>query len=593
MNRKFLKLLSLMLVLVIFTLTFAGCGKKKGDKVDIGYISGNYQMIIDSVDEINCDYLLVYRASAGFGDIDAFVDFMERLSASSSYTFQICPDTLNVTDAKQKIILLGNTSYAESDKTIEIMEAIRSDNYYDYLLRGYENTLSINWVSKFGRDDAFNYVLNSLLNNGFGKTFNEDFSYLYLSDRRDTPVVTIDDINIIQYSVVVPTAATYIEYSAAEKLVRAIKDATGEEIPLVTDAAEESRYEILIGETNRGETYVTSFFATKRYSIAQYSTKLILRGGQVEATTKAVTDFTTSVRNAAITAEPLHIRSNYVKTGSITTLGGDYFDGYSLVYCDEFNADSLDTKQWTLENGAITSFGDFGYLMNFSSKAVKTDGKNAIIKTYLSDDGYVSGHMTTEKAFSFKYGYIETRIRTRCANGVWLKMLLTNQNDSGDKISQIDVFNLYGRGDSVFASAGTLEKKTYYSNYLKLMEPSFETYRSGAFLNGEPANPDEYHTYGVEWTEDYVRFFLDGVSYGTVELTADKYKDLRTEMYIDFIGGVNLTELTANDEECNWPINLDVDWVRVYQKPDGVRTDRIEAAAKAEAEANKKAEAKK
>jgi beta-glucanase (GH16 family) len=172
-------------------------------------------------------------------------------------------------------------------------------------------------------------------------------------------------------------------------------------------------------------------------------------------------------------------------------------------------------------------------------------------------------------------------------------MLLTNQNDSGDKISQIDVFNLYGRGDSVFASAGTLEKKTYYSNYLKLMEPSFETYRSGAFLNGEPANPDEYHTYGVEWTEDYVRFFLDGVSYGTVELTADKYKDLRTEMYIDFIGGVNLTELTANDEECNWPINLDVDWVRVYQKPDGVRTDRIEAAAKAEAEANKKAEAKK
>lgn len=588
MNRRFLKLFSLLLVVVILLLNFSGCKKKDGNKVDIGYISGNYQMIIDSVDKINCDYLLVYHESASFAEIDSFVDFLEKLSASSSYTFQICPDTLNVTDGNQKIMLLGNTNYTQSSTSRDLMDAIRSDNYYDYLLHGYGNTLSVNWVSKFGREDAFNYIINTLLNNGFDKSFEKSYSYLYLSDRRDTPVVTVDDINIIQYSVVVPTAASFIERNAAEKLVRAIKDATGVEIPLITDAAEESRYEILVGDTNRGETYVTSFFATKRYAIAQYSTKLILRGGRIEATSKATADFTDMVRSAAITAEPLHIRANYVKSGSITTLGGDYFDGYSLVYSDEFNNSTLDTKQWLLENGAMTTYGNSGFLMNFSSKAFKMNGKEMVIKTQLGSDGYISGHASTQKSFSMQYGYVEAKVRTRSTPGLWMKMMLTDQYDGKDKISQIDVFNIYGMGDSVFASTGTLESKSYYSNYLKLIDPTFETYRSTAYLSGEPLNEDEYHTYGVEWTEDYIRFFLDGVSYGTVELSADKYKDLKSEMYLDFICGVNLTELMANDETAAWPVEFAVDWVRVYQKPNGIRTDRIAAAEKAEAEANKK-----
>ena len=114
------------------------------------------------------------------------------------------------------------------------MEGIRANNYYDYLISGYNNTLSVMWMSKFGREDAFNYILTNLLNNGFNKTFKNGYSYMYLSDRSDTPVVTINDINIIQYSVVVSGSPSFIERNAAQRLVRVIKEATGVEIPLVT-----------------------------------------------------------------------------------------------------------------------------------------------------------------------------------------------------------------------------------------------------------------------------------------------------------------------------------------------------------------------
>jgi hypothetical protein len=560
----------------MISLSFVGCDEEKpGDKVDIGYISGTYQMIIDSVDKINCDYLLVYRSNASYSELDSFVDFLEKLSSSSSATFQICPDTLNVTDANQKIILLGNTLYNESTETANLMENIRSNNYYDYLLRGYHNTLSVCWMSKYGREDAFSYILSNLLNNEFEKKFNNDYSYMYLSDRSDTPVVTIDDINVIQYSVVMSGSPSYIERSAAQRLVRAIKEATGVEVPLVTDAVEESRYEILIGDTNRGQTYVTQFFATKRYAIAQYSSKLILRGGQIEATSEAVIKFAQMIENASITAEPVHIKPNFCETGSISTYGGDNFGGYELVFSDEFNSQEINTNKGLIEDGAIVGYGDAAGLMHFKPSQVKIDGNNLVVSTILGDTGYVSGHITTQKSFSMKYGYVEVRAKMRAVPGFWAKMVLINQNDSLKNISQIDVFNSIASNDTIFASAGILESDTYYTKYLDLLDPKYEAYRSGSFEYEKVLNDDEYHTYGVEWTPDYIRYFIDGVSYGTVEIGTEKFKELReTELYLDFTMGVNLTEQVAIDEVAMWPLDVCIDWVRVYQREGSTNTDR-------------------
>lgn len=571
MKYKLLRTLCVAVSMVMLVLSFAACGKDdENDAVSIGgYQANKYSMIVDSVDKINCDYLLVYNDKASYAEVDACMDLLETLSNTVNATFQICPDSLTVTDANQKMIVLGVTGYAESEKSVAVMDAIRNNNYYDYMLRSYGNILTVNWISKFGREEAFGYLVDTVFDDNAESAFDGEYSYLYLNDRSDSPVVTIDDVNIEEYSVVLPSAPSYMERMNAEKLVKAIKDATGVEVPLVTDVMEESTYEILIGDIiGRGESAVTSFFSDKRYALVQYGTKFILRGGQVEATSAAVAILTGMINHAAVTAEPVHLSYGYCKTGSIGVNSTNNFNGYSLVYSDDFESSIIDKSIWNVNDIEIPSYGIAPSIMYYRPKNVSLMNGNLILSTYLGSDGYVSGWMDTYNTVRMKYGYFEIKARFRTAPGYWVKMMLTDHYDNKDTVTQIDVFNSLAAKESVFASLGEMDQETYYQDYIKLIEPSYiEGYRSGQLAYDQQLNDAEYHTYGVEWTDDYVRFFIDGVPYGTVETTDEKYDYLNKELYLSLFVGVELTDQATDDETAQWPAPYEIDWVKVYQKP--------------------------
>ena len=569
LKNKFLRIISAVLSAAL-CLGLAGCGDSSnghGNTVSIGYSSGRHDMIVDSSDKIKCDYLLVYHSTAGYSEIDACIDLLEKMSGMSKSTFQICPDTLTVTNPDQKIILLGSTSYGESDKSSSIIGAIRRNNYYDYMLRSYGNVLTVNWVSKYGREAAFNYLTDNILASDLSAPFGSDYSYLYLSQRSDSPVVTVDDVNIVQYSVILPSAPSYIERTTAELLVKALKDATGTELPLVTDAVEESTYEILIGDTNRGATYVTSFFAERRFAVAEYGSKLILRGGNIESTVAAVSVLTDMITNAVITAEPVHLRSGYCRTGSSLGYTKNNFGGYTLKYSDEFNSTAIDSGIWNTPVNAIPTYGSAPSIMYYEPENVKVDGNNLVIRTDLGSDGYVTGAVDSYDKMRFKYGYFEVKVKFRTAPGYWVKLMLTNQKERKDTVTQIDVFNSIASNEYVFGSLGVLSQDKYYQEFLKLNDPKYECYRESNTLDyGQVLNDGEFHTYGVEWTPEYIKFYIDGKSYGTVEATDSKFKGLDTELYPEFFVGVEMTDQLADDEAAQWPADYTIDWVRLYQK---------------------------
>ena len=561
-------MISVLLVALIFISAFSACGKNgSGNTVSIPYQSGKREMIVDSSDKINCDYLLVYHETASYNEIDAFIAFLEQLSLKqTSLTFQLCPDSLMVPKKNQKMILLGDTSYTQSITSGTIVDGVRNNNYYDYLLRMYDNCLTVNWESRYGREDAFNYILNTLLTASFGDIFNTDYSRLYLSSRSDFPVVTIDDINIIQYTVVVPKSPSYVEMDAAERLVSAIKDATGVEVPLVTDDADESTYEILVGNTNRGETYVASFFAAQRFAIAQYGTKLILRGGQIEATATAAAILSQNIRNSMITAAPLHMKSGYYLTGNTEKYNFGLMGGYELVYSDDFNSHDLDTEIWNAESLGLPTYGLAPSILEYNSKNVSANGAELVLSTYLGSDGYVTGNATTHGKLSFQYGFLEMRAKFHTAPSYWVKAILTNQLAKDDSVIQIDIFNSMANNEKIFASAGILSSGDYYDNFLELNDPTYECYRETTLKNGETFNDEQYHTYGVEWTETYVRFFLDGKAYGTVELTDQKYFEFRQALYLELSATVEMFDQEPDDEAAQWPTEFGIDWIRLYQK---------------------------
>lgn len=560
------------LIAVLFCGLFSGCGGKNGNSVNTGLPAGRYDMIIDSADDIKCDYLLVYHSAATYSEIDACIDLLEQLSHSSDNTYQICPDSLLVEDSNQKMILLGATTYSESTVSDSIMDDIRANNYYDYLLRSYDNRLCISWVSKFGRDDAFQYLLGTILPSGLDSVYNTDYSRLYLSDRSDSPVVTIDDVNILQYSIIIPSAASLVEKSSAESLAETIESATGVKIPVYPDSTETSTYEILVGDTNRGETYVTSFFAVNRYAIAQYGTKLILRGGQIDASSTAVSVFSGMIDHALVTAEPLHIKAGYCKTGTadVATLGA--LDGYKLIYSDEFDGKEPNEAIWSPVDSFVSAYGLGSGFTFYNAKNISMTGDALRLTTYCGSDGYVAARADTFDKFSFKYGYLEVRAKFNVASGYWVQMMLTDTDAKLDTVSQIDVFNSMKDNTTIFSSSGIWGSEDYYNDYLKMYDKTYENFRSYKLPDNKVFYDDEYHTYGIEWTESYIRYYIDGESYGTVEITDGKYKDLKKEMYIMFITNVSMTEDFVDDEQANWPTYYDIDWIRLYQRDGGTYT---------------------
>lgn len=571
MNFKSIRAIAFILMTIMILSLFSACGDSQqstleGNTVSLIYKTDKHEIVVDSSEKINCDYLLVYHNGSNYSEIDACLEFLEKLSKQSNATFQICPDNLNIPKPDQKVILLGDTVYAESQKSASVINEIRTNNYYDYLIRTYGNKVTVNWVSKYGREDAFERLMSAVSDKGLNDIYKSNYSCLYLSERSDFPVVTIDDINIVQYAVVLPSAPTYAERYCAQELVETIQQVTGTTVPVVTDDAEESQYEILIGDTSRGESYITSFFAPDRYAIAQYGTKLVLRGGKGDATAKAVTIFNEFISNSVITAEPLHLKSGYYKIGNASSYSKEIFGGYKLVYADEFDSNTFNTNIWRSFDGYIQSYGIGSAFMYYYPERIKVNGRNLVIDTQLNNEGYTSGRVLSDEGMTFKYGYLEVRAKFPSASGFWGKMLLSNENYKGKTVSQIDVFNTCKEPNKIFASTGVLGSDDYFETHRGLADPSYDCYRSYTLPEGKYFNEDEYHTYGVEWTAEYIRFFIDGQSYGMVEITDNKYKELHEELYIVFDVGVGTTGDYIDDESAQWPAQYSIDWVRLYQK---------------------------
>ena len=91
----------------------------------------------------------------------------------------------------------------------------------------------------------------------------------------------ISGVSVREYSIVVPAECDVFTAYAAELLQDYVDDKTGIEIPIITDASEESDYEFLIGETNRAESVLASSAVTlgnNQYLLKQDGGKIVMLG---------------------------------------------------------------------------------------------------------------------------------------------------------------------------------------------------------------------------------------------------------------------------------------------------------------------------
>ena len=174
---------------------------------------------------------------------------------------------------------------------------------------------------------------------------------------------------------------------------------------------------------------------------------------------------------------------------------------------------------------------------------------------------YTSSRITTKNKKNFKYGKIEARIKMPKFKGVWpaFWMLGANQDSVGwPKCGEIDIMEAINDENLVY---GTL----HWFN-----DPGNNNADSGSSV--AVADRTEYHVYGVEWTADKLRWYVDGKVYRTMDVSNDSFSEVRKEYFVIFNMAIGGQWPGYNIDETAFPATMEVDWVRAYKKVEETTT---------------------
>lgn len=242
-------------------------------------------------------------------------------------------------------------------------------------------------------------------------------------------------------------------------------------------------------------------------------------------------------------------------------------EGYELVWSDEFGGDKLGSD-WTHE------VQKSGWVNNELQNYVNTayDGKfvtevgNGILKIncFKASDGKIySGRIYAKVNTGWKYGIFEARIKLPKGKGTWpaFWMMPVNNDFAANpwpKCGEIDIMEEVGYHPNYTSSSIHCESYNHVMNTQKTAERLCE----GA--------QDEFHLYKLEWTEDYIRTYVDDKL--LLNFPNDGKNNVSTWPFtrafypiLNLAWGGSWGGAQGVDEKC-LPATMEVDYVRVFQK---------------------------
>jgi beta-glucanase (GH16 family) len=260
-------------------------------------------------------------------------------------------------------------------------------------------------------------------------------------------------------------------------------------------------------------------------------------------------------------------------------------ENYALVWSDEFDQGAApDSNTWKFDNRGPMR-GDNVEHEYYTPANITIQNGVAVIearkeKTKQGDVTwpYTSGWMSTEGKKSFKYGYIEVRIKAPFGKGVWSAFWTLGENLNTaywPACGEMDFFyNNYGspftgdsKSDSVFSSAcnfqsaggGVVYNKKQYAY-------SEELYK-------------DYHLYAILWDSAFVEYYFDDKVFWSRTETPGIIQSNNIDAFHQphcFIANVAVAGDPDSMKSPNrldtavFPQRMYIDYVRVYEKSTGI-----------------------
>jgi beta-glucanase (GH16 family) len=244
-----------------------------------------------------------------------------------------------------------------------------------------------------------------------------------------------------------------------------------------------------------------------------------------------------------------------------------------MIWSDEFtgpNGSAVDSTKWVFDVGG-DSWGnrELEYYTN-RLQNVHLENGNLVIEArtekYKGADGvtrdYTSARIKTQGKFSQTYGRFEARLKIPYGQGLWPAFWMLG--DDIDRIGwpacgEIDIMENIGKEPSV--NHGSIHGPGYTGDV------GIETHYT---LPARRRLADDFHTYGVEWEPNEIRFYVDDDFYAT-QTRANLRPGQRWVFDHPFFLLLNVAVggdwPGSPDASTKFPQTMLVDYVRVYGRP--------------------------
>lgn len=256
---------------------------------------------------------------------------------------------------------------------------------------------------------------------------------------------------------------------------------------------------------------------------------------------------------------------------------------WEIIWEDNFDSGTLDTTHWTkiglyTSERLLNAFPKLktdknawreitnhwsSYMSAKNPEAVQFDEDNIVLRGIINKDTtgwdnrpYHTGGIWTRHKFAFQYGRVEIRAKIDPAYGAWpaIWMLPQMKIYENQHNGELDIMERLNHDPYAYQTI-----HSHWNLNLKLEKPQrFDTIR---------INPDAYNTYALEWYPEKLIFSVNGNTNfeyekipggGTFQWPFDQPFYLIVDQQLEGWPG----KVTDPGE---LPIDMTIDWVRVYQ----------------------------
>ena len=189
-----------------------------------------------------------------------------------------------------------------------------------------------------------------------------------------------------------------------------------------------------------------------------------------------------------------------------------------MVWSDEFDGSAINSGNWTFQLGdgsdnGLPGWGNYElqYYQAENASIQEVDDTTALViearQESAGNSAFTSARMRSVNKFDFKYGRVDLRAKAAPGDGMWSAVWMMPTDTTygtwaaGGEIDIMEVVNAGTDNQGVFMAA-------HYGFEWPLNQITSEA--------ADISDASDWHTYSLEWSGDYLRWFVDGEHLRTV-----------------------------------------------------------------------------